>query len=440
MKLAWELLMDAADVFIIYDFLVRYFGYRAEGWRRYAGTLMMAGISFCSVAVISWIVPFEVLSTILDVIICSIFCICFLKGNVFEKVFISAFFMSVVILVAVTTALLFSYIRRADVYYIFAVLDPVRMAAMVTTKIVLFAAGRLIIYLRRKADLSFQEFLLLVVLLLFSFSAVAALMPIALRDAEAQERIFGAILIITGMDVMMYYLFLRISRSNQVSRDYALLQLQFDSERKNGSVIRQMYEEICAVRHDMKNHLLCIKLLAEQEKCGGILAYIQNFSEEQQRLERTFIFTGNDVLDAIVNTKLSAAEQEGIKCAARITCTELPMSQSDISVLFGNLLDNAYEAAKRAEDKRIDVSLTGQGAYIRIKVQNTVTGPVLEMNPELLTSKSDKEIHGYGTKNIQKIVRKYGGILQYQEKEDLFICDILIPLERDRFTDGESMI
>ena len=126
LKLAWELLMDAADVFIIYDFLVRYFRYRAEGWRRYAGTLMMAGISFCSVAVISWMIPFEVLSTILDVIICSIFCICFLKGNIFEKVFISAFFMSVVILVAVTTALLFSCIRRADVYYIFAVLDPVR--------------------------------------------------------------------------------------------------------------------------------------------------------------------------------------------------------------------------------------------------------------------------------------------------------------------------
>ena len=103
--------------------------------------------------------------------------------------------------------------------------------------------------------------------------------------------------------------------------------------------------------------------------------------------------------------------------------------RSDISVLFGNLLDNAYEAAKRAEDKGIDVSLTGQGAYIRIRVQNTVEGPVLEINPELLTSKSDKKIHGYGTKNIQKIVRKYGGMLQYQEKEDLFICDILIPLE-----------
>lgn len=430
MKLAWKLWMDGADIFIIYYFLVKYFGYRTEGWSRYVGTLLMAGISFCSVAVISWMIPFKMLSIMLRTVISSIFCICFLKGSVFEKDFISTFFMALVVLIAVTTALLFNCIRRSDVFYIFSVLHSVRVAAIITTKVILFVMIRLILYLRQNADLSFQEFLWLMISLFSSLSAVAILMTVVLQDFRAQEEIMGAILIILGMVVIIYYLFLRISRLNQVKQDYALLQLQFDSEQKNSRIIRHMYEEIREVRHDIKNHLLCISLLAEQDRCGEILEYIQDFSEKQRTMEYTFVFTGNDVFDAIVNTKLSVAEQDGVKCSAQIEGTEFPMSQSDVSVLLGNLLDNAYEAAKMAEDKRIDMCLSRQGAYVRIRIQNTVKHPVLEMNPELVTSKADKEIHGYGTKNIRKIVERYDGILRYHEEGDLFICDILIPFEK----------
>ena len=84
MRLAWELFINVIEVFIIYDFLVRYFGYRVTGAARYAGTILAAGTAFLIVSVISYAVPFEMLSTILTAGVNFIFCTLVLKGSIFE--------------------------------------------------------------------------------------------------------------------------------------------------------------------------------------------------------------------------------------------------------------------------------------------------------------------------------------------------------------------
>ena len=64
-----------------------------------------------------------------------------------------------------------------------------------------------------------------------------------------------------------------------------------------------------------------------------------------------------------------------------------------------------------------------------ICVENTVEAPVLEENPMLKTTKTDKSVHGLGTKNIRKIVEKYSGMMEYREYGNMFLCDILIPFD-----------
>lgn len=110
-----------------------------QGTVKYVGAILFIGISFA--------VPFEMFSTIAMAIICIIFSVSLLKGHIFEKIFISVFIMAVVILIATGTALIFGHITSTDVLYIFARLDPVRMIAMVTTKVILFAVTRLVLHL-----------------------------------------------------------------------------------------------------------------------------------------------------------------------------------------------------------------------------------------------------------------------------------------------------
>ena len=112
-----------------------------------------------------------------------------------------------------------------------------------------------------------------------------------------------------------------------------------------------------------------------------------------------------------------------------MSCAQLHLAQGDISVLMGNLLDNACEAAGRAREKKISVRILRQGNYVSICVENTVAAPVLAENPGLETTKEDRSLHGLGTKNIRKIVEKYGGMIEYREEGKLFMCDILIPFD-----------
>lgn len=91
-------------------------------------------------------------------------------------------------------------------------------------------------------------------------------------------------------------------------------------------------------------------------------------------------------------------------------------------------MDNAIEAAIKTEEKTIDIQIVKQGEYAYICVQNTISASILSHNPELQTSKRDKNCHGFGVQNIKRIVDTYHGVIMFDEKEGKFICDILIPL------------
>ena len=70
--------------------------------------------------------------------------------------------------------------------------------------------------------------------------------------------------------------------------------------------------------HDMKNHLSTVNILASQGKCSEIYDYTSDLINDNSYINRIFIFTGNDLLDAVVNMKFSIAESLGISCSAHI--------------------------------------------------------------------------------------------------------------------------
>ena len=76
------------------------------------------------------------------------------------------------------------------------------------------------------------------------------------------------------------------------------------SESRNKNNYMKKYNSI---RHDLKNHLICSDLLAKQGKYNEISDHIQKFQKKLKILKKNFLFTGNDVLDAILNTKISLA-------------------------------------------------------------------------------------------------------------------------------------
>ena len=99
------------------------------------------------------------------------------------------------------------------------------------------------------------------------------------------------------------------------------------------------------------------------------------------------------------------------------------INDEDIAVLFGNIFDNAIEAAEKIEDKFISLEIQKQGAYISIYMENSFDGL---FDPELKSRKGEKHEHGIGMRNVRRIVEEYNGMMKCFAEENIFCCDILL--------------
>ena len=137
--------------------------------------------------------------------------------------------------------------------------------------------------------------------------------------------------------------------------------------------------------------------------------------------------TENNTLDAILNVKLAHCKKNDIKMFVyKEKGAELNIPQREIVVLFGNVLDNAIEAATKTKAKKIVVDISKKNMYLNIVVKNSIDESVLDGNPELNTTKSDSEFHGLGIKSVRKIVNSHNGDMRFYEEKKEFVCDIMI--------------
>ena len=137
--------------------------------------------------------------------------------------------------------------------------------------------------------------------------------------------------------------------------------------------------------------------------------------------------TDNETFDAIVNAKIAVCDKFGIRVQTRVQNGSLDKLELDeIAVIFGNLFDNAIEASKNSEKKYIELDVQKQNQYLSIFMKNSIDKSVLDTNKELNTTKSDKEYHGYGIKNVRSIVKSRHGMIDFIEENGCFCVDIYV--------------
>lgn len=86
------------------------------------------------------------------------------------------------------------------------------------------------------------------------------------------------------------------------------------------------------------------------------------------------------------------------------------MHPMDISALFGNALDNAFESVSKIEDtdkRLIYVYVARQKNFLRIRIENCYEGRIRFEGGMPVTDKTDHRFHGYGTKSIRRIAEQY---------------------------------
>ena len=120
------------------------------------------------------------------------------------------------------------------------------------------------------------------------------------------------------------------------------------------------------------------------------------------------------------------AESKGIAFHTNIQIPEkIPISPTDICIIWGNILDNAIEACERLPkaNREIRLSIIWEKDSIICKIVNP--NPNTD-NPMLKTTKKDKEHHGIGLDSVQKTLSKYHGVSRIQQTKEEFIFSFII--------------
>jgi len=181
-------------------------------------------------------------------------------------------------------------------------------------------------------------------------------------------------------------------------------------------------------RHDITNHFYCMKILFEDKKYDELYSYMNDIQGAIDKLSNS-TQTGNDIVNIVVVDVLGNKVNNDIKLKWRGRLPDkLKVSNMDLCIIFSNLLKNSVEALKKISEnieKKIEVEIKQLENNIIIKVKNPISGKVNIIDDKLITSKLDKNNHGFGSLNIKEAVNKYGGNIKYNISEESFLVEII---------------
>jgi hypothetical protein len=229
------------------------------------------------------------------------------------------------------------------------------------------------------------------------------------------------------------YIFKKMVHGEEIEQKNLLMEQQFKLQINHSKNMKSLYNDMRSVKHDMTNHLICLKNLAEQENLEEINNYLHTLGHTINKLD-TKIKTGNPVSDAIINEKYNIAKLENInfKCDF-ILPDKFQINPVDLCIILSNALDNAIEACNKIEDKTIikEIYITSylRDLYLIIEVSNSNVNKIKFKNNKIVSQKDDKVNHGIGLSNIEMVVKKYDGIYDIIFEKNKFILTIMLKLK-----------
>ncbi len=198
--------------------------------------------------------------------------------------------------------------------------------------------------------------------------------------------------------------------------------------------VQELYANMRGWRHDYHDHLQALKAYLDKQDTQAARAYLDELEDKLDEVD-PLVHSGNAMLDAIVNAKLTLAERLHIPVNEKVIVGSTPLIKDvDLVVILGNLLDNAIEAiseqpAGEPRQLRLYIGIVKQQFYLSI----TNTRPAeQEIDYQYASTKSDKR--GLGIRRVNKLVAKYNGMINRQYEASVFVTEIAIPIHAVKST------
>lgn len=241
------------------------------------------------------------------------------------------------------------------------------------------------------------------------------------------------IVIILGMMVIIVILFaINLNkRKKHLEETMKILNNQLEYQYNYYENIKKCQEKTRRIWHDMKNHISIIYELTDKKQYEDVKSYINQLDIQITNTESR-VTTNNKIIDAILISKLEVCKLKNIKVDLDIKIpSKININDFDISVIFGNLLDNAIEACENIQNETlryIKIKSGIKGHYLFLNVKNSSIKEVIKSGNKFITIKKDKENHGIGIESIINSIENYNGDIKIEYNGEEFNVFILLDM------------
>ena len=205
-----------------------------------------------------------------------------------------------------------------------------------------------------------------------------------------------------------------------------LVEMQEEQAKRHLEEVRVIHSEMRGYKHDFHHHLQALKGQLEAGEVERALAYIEQLDRSLQSVD-TLLKTGNVTVDAILSAKLAQARSEGI--SVDVQANTLTLTDVELSIVIGNLLDNAIEACRAAQGRKfIRLSIRMKGGMMYFYLLNAAGAKQKKVGSLFRTGKSGA--HGFGLHRAEAILKKHGGGGKYNSEDGAVTSEFLVPAVR----------
>ncbi len=212
--------------------------------------------------------------------------------------------------------------------------------------------------------------------------------------------------------------------------DRRIAAYQNDLIQKHCDEVQNIYRQMRGWRHDYHSHIQTLLALNGNEEKSK--EYLLRLNDDLTTVD-TVLKTGNVMVDAILNSKLSLIKSKDIAVNAKaVVPPELKISEIDLCVIIGNLLDNAMEACLRQSEgtpRFIRVYIGIFKGQLYVSVTNSTDGKAKKIGKIYLSAKKQStDDHGFGLMRVDHIAAKYNGYVNRQDEDGVFATEVMLPL------------
>ncbi|MFQ8655473.1 MAG: sensor histidine kinase [Mediterraneibacter gnavus] len=220
-----------------------------------------------------------------------------------------------------------------------------------------------------------------------------------------------SVVILLLVNILAGYIYIKLADDQQIRRKNIVYEQQLELCERHQEETELAMLQMRDVKHNMRNNLISLLAYAEQGECQKMIGFINDVMKEGRLKTSKDATTGNIVIDSLVEYWKRTAEKETIDFQAELSIPmEMSFKGADISLILGNLLENAVEGAEKAIKKKyIKLSVKYDRKNLLINIENSYGGKLKRVKEELRTTKENAANHGIGLASVRRAARKYQG-------------------------------